>query len=129
MNGRMEMVYHALKAEVADRGAAPDAFLDELIAWGRAAPDDIFAPNPEDDIYAAIRPALGPWRDNLHRRAVMIEVMRVLAGFESSWNWDEGRDVCNSESVTPETIEAGAWQVSANSMEFADELRALVLAR
>ncbi|MEA3048477.1 MAG: hypothetical protein QOG84_313 [Sphingomonadales bacterium] len=123
------MVYHALKAEVYDRGPAPDAFLDELIAWGKAAPDDIFAPNPNNDIYAAIEPILGPWRDNRHRRAVMIEVMRVLAGFESSWNWDEGRDVGNPKSITPETIEAGAWQVSADSMEFADALRALVLAR
>jgi len=57
----------------------------------------------------------------------MLEIMRVLAGFESSWNWNAGRDVTNSNSVTPETIEAGAWQVSADSMYFGQGLRNLVL--
>ena len=33
----------------------------------------------------------------------------------------------NPTSVTPETIEAGAWQVSANSMAFGQELKDLVL--
>ena len=28
--------------------------------------------------------------------------------------------------MTPDTIEAGAWQVSANSMNFGDELKTLV---
>ena len=51
--------------------------------------------------------------------------MRVLAGFESSWNWNRGRD---PKSVTPTTMEAGAWQVSANSMGWGQELKDLVLA-
>jgi hypothetical protein len=59
----------------------------------------------------------------------MLEVMRVLAGFESSWNWNEGRDKTNKTSITPQTIEAGAWQVSANSMHFGQELKDLVLAK
>jgi hypothetical protein len=59
----------------------------------------------------------------------MLEVMRVLAGFESSWDWNEGRDITNETSVTPETIEAGAWQVSANSMNFGQELKDLVRAK
>jgi hypothetical protein len=58
----------------------------------------------------------------------MLEVMRVLAGFESSRNWNEGRDMHNPTSFTPDTIEAGAWQVSANSMNFGQELKDLVLA-
>lgn len=121
------MAYQALKAKVKNRGRPPDAFLDELLAWGAGAPDDIFAPNDRHDIYTSVRPVLGPWRDNLHRRAAMLEVMRVLAGFESSWDWNEGRDVTNPTSVTATTIEAGAWQVSANSMNFAPELKALVV--
>jgi hypothetical protein len=123
------MAYHALKARVHNRGKAPDAFLNELIAWGSDAPEEIFAPNAAHDIYASVRPALGPWRDNVYRRAAMLEVMRVLAGFESSWDWTEGRDVTNPTSVTATTIEAGAWQVSANSMGFGPELRALVVER
>ena len=38
------MAYKALKAQVKNRGKAPDAFLDELIAWGKDAPEEIFAP-------------------------------------------------------------------------------------
>ena len=60
-----------------------------------------------------------------HRRAAMLEVLRVLAGFESSWDWTCGRDVTNSTSVTPTTIEAGAWQVSGNSRAFGRDLRDL----
>jgi hypothetical protein len=56
----------------------------------------------------------------------MLEVLRVLAGFESSWNWKAGVDTTNPTSTTPETIEAGAWQVSANSMAFGPELKELV---
>jgi len=59
----------------------------------------------------------------------MLEVMRVFACFGSSWNWNAGRDTTNSISVTPDTIEAGAWQVSANSMNFGQKLKDLVLAK
>ena len=59
----------------------------------------------------------------------MLEVMRVLAGFESSWDWNEGVDVSNPTSVTPTTIEAGAWQVSANSMSLGADLKQLVMNR
>jgi hypothetical protein len=122
------MAYDALKAKVKNRGRAPDSFLDELIAWGADAPDEIFTRNDAHDVYGSVRGALGPWRDDLHRRAVMLEVMRVLAGFESSWDWNEGRDVTNPTSNTATTTEAGAWQVSANSMNFGAELKALVIA-
>lgn len=121
------MSYGALKQHVFNRGVPPDAFLDELIAWGKAAREEIFAPNPYSDIYSSVKNTLGPWEGNDHRRAVMLEVMRVLAGFESSWNWTEGRDVTNPTSDTPETTEAGAWQVSANSMNFGSELKDLVM--
>src|SRR6185295_2246704 len=111
-SGGLVMTYHALKAQVKNRGKAPDSFLDELIAWGKDAPDEIFVKNDAHDVYSSVRATLGPWRDNQHRRAVMLEVMRVLAGFESSWD----------------STEAGAFQVSANSMSFGPELKALVIA-
>lgn len=123
------MAYKALKQRVSNRGVPPDSFLDELVDWGTTAPDDIFAPNSGSDVYSSVFSTLGPWHGLPHRRAVMLEVMRVLAGFESSWNWNEGVDTNNPTSVTPTTIEAGAWQVSANSMGFGPELRALVLAK
>ncbi len=123
------MSYTATKQKVANRGVPPDSFLDELVAWGRQAPDEIFAPNPNDDVYSSVVGTLGPWQGLPHRRAAMLEVMRVLAGFESSWKWTEGRDTTNPTSVTPDTIEAGAWQVSANSMNFGQELKDLVMAQ
>jgi hypothetical protein len=119
--------YHALKQSVKNRGSPRDEFLDELVAWGSQAPDDIFVVNDNPhDVYASIVGVLGPWQGLAHRRAAMLEVMRVLAGFESSWDWNAGRDTTNPTSVTPDTIEAGAWQVSANSMNFGQELKDLV---
>jgi hypothetical protein len=123
------MAFLAAKQKVLNRGVAPDSFLEELVAWGKEAPDEIFAPNQGEDVYSNIVDVLGPWQGIRHRRAVMVEVMRVLAGFESSWDWTAGVDVTNPTSTTPDTIEAGAWQVSANSMAFGPELRALVLGK
>jgi hypothetical protein len=123
------MSYTATKQRVANRGVPPDDFLDQLVDWGKQAPDEIFSPNDRSDVYSSVFSALGPWESIAHRRCVMLEVMRVLAGFESSWNWTEGRDTTNATSVTPDTIEAGAWQVSANSMNFGQELKDLVLAQ
>lgn len=123
------MTYVATKQKVLNRGIPPTTFLGELAAWGRTADPDIFGPNPFDDVYSSIKNSLGPWQDGNHRRAVMLEVMRVLAGFESSWDWNAGRDITNASSVTPDTIEAGAWQVSANSLNFGPELRELVLSK
>jgi hypothetical protein len=120
-------MYIATKQSVSNRGVPPDDFLDQLVAWGKTAPADIFAPNFVKDIYSNVVSTLGPWQGAGHRRAAMLEVMRVLAGFESSWNWSEGRDTTNATSITSVTIEAGAWQVSANSMGFGQELKNLVL--
>jgi hypothetical protein len=101
------MTYVATKQHVLNRGIPEDDFLDQLVAWGKQAPDEIFAPNTVSDIYSSVKNKLGPWRDLKHRRAVMLEVMRVLAGFESSWDWNLGVDENNPTSITPETIEAG----------------------
>jgi hypothetical protein len=120
------MAFHFTKQKVLNRGVPPDSFLRELVAWGTTAPDDIFAPNQEADVYSSVVGVLGPWQGPGHRRAAMLEVMRVLAGFESSWDWNAGVDTTNPTSTTPDTIEAGAWQVSANSMAFGQELKELV---
>lgn len=106
------MTFSATKAEVANRGVPSDSFLAELVAWGKTAPETFFAPNPHFDIYSKARTELGPWESAMHRRAVMMEVMRVLAGFESSWDWSEGVDASRRSGTTSENAEAGAWQVS-----------------
>ena len=113
----MAMSFQATKAHVLTRGEPPDSFLEELVEWGRAADEEIFYPNKNPaDIYAHIKPILGPWTSLLHRRAAMLEVMRVHAGFESSWHWSEGVDVTNQRSVTHlESQETGIFQVSFDS--------------
>jgi hypothetical protein len=111
------MTFKATLAHVKNRGVPPTAFLQELVEWGRTAPEQIFAPNTNPaDIYAAIVGDLGPWTGPLHRRAAMLEAMCVHAGFESSWNWNEGVDTTNKTSMANETgQETGIFQVSFDS--------------
>ena len=40
------MVYNSTKQRVSNRGVPSDDFLDQLVAWGRTAPEDIFLPTP-----------------------------------------------------------------------------------
>jgi len=117
--------YQATKSHVLNRGVPPDSFLDELVAWGKTASEDIFAPNAVADIYSSVHNTLGPYPDNTYRRGVMLEVMRVLAGFESSWNWNEGIDPGNPNRGETRSQEAGAWQVSADSMALSPALKSL----
>lgn len=109
-------------------------FLGEMVDWARSASEEIFAPNDRADIYGKVRAELGPWRGIVHRKAVMLEVMRVLAGFESSWDWTEGVDTSRLGDDSPENSEAGAWQVSYDARTLSPgpdggELRALLRAK
>lgn len=122
------MMFIATKKGVFNRGVPPDLFLSEMVAWGKTAPEEIFAPNPNIDIYSKIKPELGGWESPLHRRAAMLEVMRVLAGFESSWDWLEGVDTSRLGSDTPENSEAGAWQVSYDARLLAPVLQNMLTA-
>ena len=117
------------RASVLNRGTPSPEFLQELVAWGRTAADEIFAerrPGKEPDVYASVKKELGPYGDMLHRKACMLEVMRVLAGFESSWDWNEGVDTTRAAADTPQNSEAGAWQVSSDSLAFGQDLKDLV---
>lgn len=120
------MIFNETKRKVFNRGIPPDSFLEELVNWARTAPDEIFAPNPHNDIYSKVKPELGPYESLLHRKAVMLEVMRVLAGFESSWDWKEGVDTSRLGDDTPENSEAGAWQVSYDARRLHPELASLL---
>jgi hypothetical protein len=123
----MSRTFIACKSKVHNRGTPPEAVLNEIIDWARNAPDEIFQANQVHDIYSNIVDVLGPWRSLTHRKAVMLEVLRVLGGFESSWKWNEGVDVTNPDSNTPCTEEAGIFQCSGNSMSFDTSLKDLLL--
>lgn len=122
----MSRNFVACREKVFNRGRPPVAFLDELVDWGTSAPDEIFSRNDRVDIYSVVKDELGPWANDLERRAAMLEVLRVLAGFESSWNWDEGVDTGNPNSNTPCTEEAGILQCSGDSMDIDRSLKELV---
>jgi len=122
------VTFSAAKSRVFNRGKPPDSFLEELVAWGRTAPEEIFAPNANADIYGKVKGELGPWTSSLHRRAVMLEVLRVLAGFESAWKWAEGVDTSKGIANTKENAEAGAWQMSYDARKTSRALAALLKA-
>lgn len=128
----------SITTPVHNRGVAPESFIKTLVAWAAKAPEEIFEPlyrGKEPDIYEAfsIYKIKNPTHDfptmrdehSLYRRAVMCEVLRVLAGFESSWRQREGRDVTNPSSNTAATEEAGWFQCSANSVNFHSSLKNL----
>lgn len=117
------MQFSATKAIVRGRGVPPDKFLIELLSWGKTAPEEIFAPNNDpEDVYNRLFPILGPWTSPLHRRAAMLELLRCLAGFESSWNWREGVDRTNATSMRNILgQETGIFQVSFDSLRLDDE--------
>ena len=114
--------------KVSNRGRPNPDFLQELVAWGKTASNEIFIDKQteEKDVYASVQRELGPYGDLIHRKACMLEVMRVLAGFESSWKWNTGRDTNNPDENSPDTISAGPFQVSANSLGFGEDLKDLV---
>jgi hypothetical protein len=120
----------AARQPVYNRGSAPDSFIEELSAWGKIAPDEIFAPNDVAvEIYTVIKSRLATkigsdatgapiyhWSTLGERKDALLEVMRVHAGLESSWNWNEGVDVTNASSVANKTgQETGIFQVSFDS--------------
>ncbi len=123
----MTRSFNACLQTVHNRGKAPVGFLNEMIDWCRSAPDEIFVRNELHDIYSQIVNDLGPWQDLVHRKAAMLEVLRVLGGFESSWNWEAGRDP-NNPNPKIEAEEAGIFQCSANSMNFDPSLKRLLIA-
>jgi len=124
----MNRLFVACTQRVHNRGKPPKALLNELVDWAQTAPEEVFQKNDKFDIYSSVVSELGPWTGPTHRRAVMLEVLRVLGGFESSWDWNAGRDITNPNSDSPCTEEAGIFQCSGNSMNFSSTLKDLLVA-
>lgn len=123
------MIFRAAFSKVFNRGVPPHAFLNEMVTWAKSAPDEIFDRTPtvgNKDIYNKVKGDLGPYENLIHRKAVMLEGMRVLAGFESTWNWLEGVDTSRSSRTTKENAEAGAWQTSYNARKLHPSIRDLL---
>lgn len=116
--------WSACKARVHNRGTPPTWFLDEVLAWGKIATDKHFEVNSIYDIYSSVKPQLGPYKSDKHRRAVMLESLRVLGGFESSWRHTAGVDTTNPSSMANKCgEEAGIFQTSQNATYFGTDLK------
>ncbi len=111
----MPRAYSACLARVSG-SKPPVTFLDELVDWALRASDELFLPNAGFDVYSAVVRQLGPYGIGAHRKAVMLEVLRCLAGLETMWDWNHGVDSDKQGPKTSHNEEAGAFQVSANSM-------------
>lgn len=112
------MNFIATRKVVKGRGQPPVSFLEELVAWGRKAPAACYEKNPaKKDLFAKLSEKLGPWRDDRHRLAVLLEGMRVHAGLEASWKFGEGEDESKADHLkTPKAEETGVFQVSWDSL-------------
>ena len=121
------MKFDVANTAVFNRGSAPLTFLVELVNIVRGLPDEIvsseYKSSSEEDIFAFLQRGVPAAYQidsarPIERKAWLCEVLRVLGGFESSWNWQEGRDTTNPASFTPCTTEAGIFQCSGNSTYF-----------
>lgn len=116
MSNRTYITTHSRYPVSAQHSSPQPSFLDDLIDAINPLPDDVFEVNTLHDIYAVMKGPLGPYTSLLHRKAIMCEVLRVQAAFESDWNWNEGVDINNHHSKTHiEGEETGAFQVSFDS--------------
>ena len=118
---------------VANRGSAPIGFLNQVLVWGENEPDITFTLRKDDaeetDIYTVLRKLFSKedWTSLVRRKCWMMEVLRVLAGFESSWKPNTGADTTNPAERDAETFSAGLWQISYNSRGFGQDLRDMLV--
>lgn len=112
--------------KVLNRGIIPASVLKDIILVIKNAPSEVVAPNSNYDVYSSVSAQLGPYKNEIHRRAVMVDILRTLGGFESSWDYSEGIDVTNGSSALNKcNEEAGIFQTSGNSMAFDNSLKVL----
>lgn len=95
----------------------PEDFIDVMVDTIKGMDDSVFAPIAKAEVYSAVGNELPYTKDPLTRKAYMCEILRCLAAFESDYNWNEGADSTAGPEKSDE-VETGAFQVSANSMNF-----------
>lgn len=111
---------------IKNQGYVPDKFYDEVFETIKAMPDDVFARNPYNDIYSLMSAKLGPFETIAERRAVMVHVVSSMAGQESTWRWNIGRDP-GANNTSWDTQETGAFQTSCNIRNFNPGLTTLIV--
>lgn len=115
-----------LKKQIYNRGVAPDWFFGYLSryladVWNKKR-TIIYAENNNFDVFSTLKMELGPYKDDWYRLGVIGVALWVLAGFESSWRPNLGKDEGNhNPSIWGE--EAGLFQTSADAMGLDPSLR------
>jgi hypothetical protein len=113
-------MFDELKQTFGGHGPAPEAFFSDLLDWQKTAADEIFAANEEpDDVFGIIKPVLhpdGPWESLMQRKAALLYMGMIHAGYESDWRYQEGVDTTNAASMAHLTgQESGMFQESFDS--------------
>lgn len=109
--------------KVHNRGIVPFSVVRDIVEAIRVTPVSVFAKNGNADVYGSVEREMGPYTSDLHRAAVMGAVMVVQSGFESSWNYQDGRDM-SANNTSSCTEEAGLYQTSGNMNTFSVEAKA-----
>jgi len=116
---------------VPQRGYPKADVVEDIVKWVHSASPEYFEQNDSKmDIYNSVLPQLGPYMSIKHRRAVMAESLIILAARESSWDWNEGRDM-SASNTSAETMESGIFQTSCNARNLkpvSDSLKAIMAA-
>jgi len=127
------LLLRTLSRAVPARGIPPESFLVQLLTWGVTMPRDIVRVNSErHDVMPLVGFLLSAtdYPPDIERRAALLEILRVLAGLESSWNWREGVDRTNARSQRVKSAEeTGIFQVSFDSLalDSTSELRDCII--
>lgn len=105
------------------RRAPPEDFLQSLFEFVRNTCDEneLYSFNEEErDIFKHLEKelALSDESSLLYRCSVAFELLRVSAAMESSYNWQQGRDL-SANNTSVDTQEAGIFQTSQNSHIYA----------
>lgn len=116
----------ACMGKVHNRGAPKFEVVKDIVSALRETPIEVFAENKNADVYGSVVGELGPWQSLKHRAAAMGAVMVVQAGFESSWDYFEGRDI-SASNTSACTAEAGLYQTSGNMNTFSAESKAVLI--
>lgn len=113
--------------KVSNRGTAPFSVVKDIVEALRATPESVFAENNNADVFGAVKAELGPWTSLKQRAASLGAVMVVQSGFESGWNYFEGRDK-SASNTSACTAEAGLYQTSGNINNYLGSARPELIA-
>lgn len=100
-------------------GNVPTQELADLLISKLNSFPELSEVNANTDVFSAIRSVMlkyqSSWGDSANRKAWSFMAHLCLASLESSFNWNEGRDM-SANNRKPQTQESGVYQCSLNSI-------------